>query len=238
MEIIRSQEFVLPTTKNCKALGQWQHEIPNEETTLNELLSWVHHDLEKKQISVNFWLMLGSLFLYCSSWQTGKNNFFRDDIECQKLIMEAMKYHILPERWPMLQVPWTKPRKSTISTLFVIGGMDSTKRTSIENYGLYTNMDSCSKYEWEKAVLDDKLRLEEETDWRHWTLLRVQPQNKNVEYEASRVHTQACPWCSCIRRSHICSRRAWRLEIFEYRLTSKVLMPLCPPPGAWWMWLY
>lgn len=56
------------------------------------------------------------------------NALFRDDIECQKLIMEAMKYHLLPERRPMLQSPRTKPRKSTVGTLFAVGGMDSTKR--------------------------------------------------------------------------------------------------------------
>ena len=55
------------------------------------------------------------------------NALFRDDIECQKLIMEAMKYHLLPERRPMLQSPRTKPRKSTVGTLFAVGGMDSTK---------------------------------------------------------------------------------------------------------------
>lgn len=55
------------------------------------------------------------------------NALFRDDIECQKLIMEAMKYHLLPERRPMLQSPRTKPRKSTVGMLFAVGGMDATK---------------------------------------------------------------------------------------------------------------
>lgn len=55
------------------------------------------------------------------------NALFRDDIECQKLIMEAMKYHLLPERRPMLQSPRTKPRKSTVGVLFAVGGMDATK---------------------------------------------------------------------------------------------------------------
>lgn len=61
------------------------------------------------------------------------NALFRDDIECQKLIMEAMKYHLLPERRPMLQSPRTKPRKSTVGVLFAVGGMDATKGIGLYN---------------------------------------------------------------------------------------------------------
>lgn len=55
------------------------------------------------------------------------NPLLRDSVECQRLIMEAMKYHLLPERRPLLQSPRTRPRKATIGTLFAIGGMDATK---------------------------------------------------------------------------------------------------------------
>ncbi|XP_033920717.1 kelch-like protein 5 isoform X1 [Melopsittacus undulatus] len=92
------------------------------------------------------------------------NALFRDDIECQKLIMEAMKYHLLPERRPMLQSPRTKPRKSTVGVLFAVGGMDATKgATSIEKYELRTNMwtpvanMNGRRLQFGVAVLDDKL---------------------------------------------------------------------------------
>uniref|UniRef100_A0A7M4EUK6 BTB domain-containing protein n=1 Tax=Crocodylus porosus TaxID=8502 RepID=A0A7M4EUK6_CROPO len=52
---------------------------------------------------------------------------FVDDLECQKLLMEAMKYHLLPERRSMMQSPRTKPRKSTVGSLYAVGGMDATK---------------------------------------------------------------------------------------------------------------
>lgn len=55
---------------------------------------------------------------------------FSDDLECQKLLMEAMKYHLLPERRPMFQSPRTKPRKSTVGALYAVGGMDATKGTA------------------------------------------------------------------------------------------------------------
>lgn len=49
------------------------------------------------------------------------------DLECQKLLIEAMKYHLLPERRPMMQSPRTKPRKSTVGALYAVGGMDALK---------------------------------------------------------------------------------------------------------------
>ncbi|XP_043548868.1 kelch-like protein 5 isoform X3 [Chiloscyllium plagiosum] len=92
------------------------------------------------------------------------NMLFRDDIECQKLIMEAMKYHLLPERRNMLQSPRTKPRKSTVGVLFAVGGMDATKgATSIEKYDLRSNTwthvanMNGRRLQFGVAVLDDKL---------------------------------------------------------------------------------
>lgn len=47
--------------------------------------------------------------------------------ECQRLLMEAMKFHLLPERRLLLQSPRTRPRKATVGALFAVGGMDGTK---------------------------------------------------------------------------------------------------------------
>jgi len=39
--------------------------------------------------------------------------------------MEAMKYHLLPERRPLIHSPRTRPRKSTVGALIAVGGMDA-----------------------------------------------------------------------------------------------------------------
>lgn len=57
----------------------------------------------------------------------GTNALFREDRACQELVMEALKYHLLPERRSALQSPRTHPRKSTVGTLYVVGGMDANK---------------------------------------------------------------------------------------------------------------
>lgn len=51
----------------------------------------------------------------------------KENNTCRNLIMEAMKYHLLPERRSLLHSPRTRPRKSTVGHLFVIGGMDGGK---------------------------------------------------------------------------------------------------------------
>lgn len=42
------------------------------------------------------------------------NPIFREDRVCQELIVEALKYHLLPERRSTLQSSRTRPRKSTV----------------------------------------------------------------------------------------------------------------------------
>lgn len=55
------------------------------------------------------------------------NPLFKENPVCYNLIMEAMKYHLLPERRFLLHSPRTRPRKSTVGDMFIIGGMDGGK---------------------------------------------------------------------------------------------------------------
>ncbi|KAM4053608.1 kelch-like protein 5 isoform 1-T1 [Anomaloglossus baeobatrachus] len=167
LEVIRNQEFLLlPGAEISKLLASDDMNIPNEETILNALLTWVRHDVEERRKELSKLLAYIRLPLLAPQFLADMENnaLFRDDIECQKLIMEAMKYHLLPERRPMLQSPRTKPRKSTVGMLFAVGGMDATKgATSIEKYDLRTNMwapvatMNGRRLQFGVAVLDDKL---------------------------------------------------------------------------------
>ncbi|XP_024893513.1 kelch-like protein 5 [Temnothorax curvispinosus] len=52
---------------------------------------------------------------------------FKDQRMVQELVMEALKYHLLPERRPLLQTGRTKPRKATVGTLLAVGGTHANK---------------------------------------------------------------------------------------------------------------
>ncbi|TGZ49008.1 Kelch-like protein 5 [Temnothorax longispinosus] len=49
---------------------------------------------------------------------------FKDQRMAQELVIEAFKYHLLPERRSLLQTGRTKPRKATMGTLLAVGRMD------------------------------------------------------------------------------------------------------------------
>ncbi|CAB1337582.1 unnamed protein product, partial [Coregonus sp. 'balchen'] len=133
LEVIQNQEFLLlPTAEIVKLLASDDINVPDEETIFHALVMWLLADLEN-------------------------NKMFSDDLECQKLLMEAMKYHLLPERRPMFQSPRTKPRKSTISLSVPIGS------TTIEKYDLRTNtwiqvgVMNGRRLQFGVAVIDNKL---------------------------------------------------------------------------------
>ena len=60
------------------------------------------------------------------------NQLIRDTgNSCQELLMEAMKYHLLPERRSAMQSNRTQVRKSVVGVLYAVGGMDCTKGKGI-----------------------------------------------------------------------------------------------------------
>ncbi|KAM8848709.1 kelch-like protein 4 isoform 2-T2 [Synchiropus picturatus] len=143
LEVIQNQEFLLlPTAEIVKLLSSDDINVPDEETIFQALMMWVRYDVQHRQQDLGVLLAYIRLPLLPPPLLADleNNKMFSDDLECQKLLMEAMKYHLLPERRPMFQSPRTKPRKSTVGSLYAVGGMDATKgSTTIEKYDLRTN---------------------------------------------------------------------------------------------------
>ncbi|XP_064813866.1 kelch-like protein 5 [Oncorhynchus masou masou] len=140
VEVVKGQEFLLlPLEEMDRLLSSDDMNVPDEETVVTALLSWVRHDVSTRQPHLPSLLahirlpLLQTQFLAdleCSP-------LLRDSVESQRLLMEGMKYHLLPHRRPLLQSPRTRPRKSTVGAMFAVGGMDATKgATSIEQYCL------------------------------------------------------------------------------------------------------
>ena len=62
------------------------------------------------------------------------NTLLRESSACYDLVMEAMKYHLLPERRSQLQSCRTQVRKAVVGVLYAVGGMDCTKGTYARLY--------------------------------------------------------------------------------------------------------
>ncbi|XP_050830129.1 kelch-like protein 1 isoform X2 [Serinus canaria] len=167
MEVIRNQEFLLlPAEELHKLLASDDVNVPDEETIFHALMMWVKYDMQRRCSDLSMLLAYIRLPLLPPQILADLENhaLFKDDLECQKLILEAMKYHLLPERRTLMQSPRTKPRKSTVGTLYAVGGMDNNKgATTIEKYDLRTNIwiqagvMNGRRLQFGVAVIDDKL---------------------------------------------------------------------------------
>ncbi|NXE62958.1 KLHL4 protein, partial [Calcarius ornatus] len=169
IEVIKNQEFLLlPANEIAKLLSSDDINVPDEEAIFQALMMWVRHDLQTRQQDLGMLLSYIRLPLLPPQLLADLENspMFADDLECQKLLMEAMKYHLLPERRSMMQSPRTKPRKSTVGALYAVGGMDATKgTTTIEKYDLRTNSwiqigtMNGRRLQFGVAVIDNKLYI-------------------------------------------------------------------------------
>ncbi|XP_071400953.1 kelch-like protein 5 [Centroberyx affinis] len=140
LEVVGGQEFLLlPMEEMERLLTSDDINVPDEETVVTALLTWVCHDNDARQPHLPSLLAHIRLPLLQPQFLADleSNPLLRDSVECQRLLMEGMKYHLLPQRRPLLQSPRTRPRKATVGALFAVGGMDATKgATSIEQYCL------------------------------------------------------------------------------------------------------
>uniref|UniRef100_A0AAX7SZ95 BTB domain-containing protein n=1 Tax=Astatotilapia calliptera TaxID=8154 RepID=A0AAX7SZ95_ASTCA len=140
LEVVGGQEFLLlPVEEMERLLTSDEINVPDEETVVTSLLTWVRHDASTRQRHLPQLLAHIRLPLLQPQFLADleSNPLLRESVECQRLLMEGMKYHLLPQRRPLLQSPRTRPRKATVGAMFAVGGMDATKgATTIEQYCL------------------------------------------------------------------------------------------------------
>lgn len=168
VEVTQNQEFMmLVADEVCNLFSSDDLNVPKEETVYYAVLAWANYDATSRRSDISKLLehirlpLLSPQFL---SDAVDNNPLFKGDDKCQRLIVDAMKYHLLPERRPLMQSERTKPRKSTVGVLYAVGGMDSTKgATNIEKYELRTNAwthvghMSGRRLQFGVAVIEDKL---------------------------------------------------------------------------------
>ncbi|KAK2579589.1 hypothetical protein KPH14_010884 [Odynerus spinipes] len=144
MEVIKNQEFLLSSADQVAELLESDDlNVPSEETIFHALTSWLEYDPAKRRKDASRLLSLVKLPLLSPAFiadHIESNEMFKDQKAAQELIMEALKYHLLPERRPLLQSNRTKPRKATVGELLAVGGMDAKEgATSIYSFSLREN---------------------------------------------------------------------------------------------------
>ncbi|XP_077258848.1 kelch-like protein 5 [Temnothorax americanus] len=144
MEVTKNQEFLLLSADEvAKLLESEDLNVPSEETIFHALVTWLEHDPENRRKDASKLLGLVKLPLLSPAFiadNIESNEMFKDQRMAQELVMEALKYHLLPERRPLLQTGRTKPRKATLGMLLAIGGKDDNNDVlSIDAFSLRDN---------------------------------------------------------------------------------------------------
>ncbi|XP_076391790.1 kelch-like protein 5 isoform X2 [Megachile rotundata] len=168
MEVTKNQEFLLLSASEvAKLLESEDLNVPSEETIFHALMTWLEYDPENRRKDASRLLSLVKLPLLSPAFiadNIESNEMFKDQRMAQELVMEALKYHLLPERRPLLQSGRTKPRKATVGHMLAVGGMDANKgATSIDAFSLRDNIwkpiatMSGRRLQFGAAIVDKKL---------------------------------------------------------------------------------
>ncbi|XP_028175970.1 kelch-like protein 5 isoform X1 [Ostrinia nubilalis] len=142
MQVVKHQEFLsLQMDQLASLLKSDDLNVITEENVFESLMTWVQHDSANREQYLPTLLKLIKLPLLSSEYLIDKVELACGNVpECQPLIMEAVKWHLLPERRSLLFSHRTRPRTSTIGRLLAIGGMDGYKGASnMEMYDPRTN---------------------------------------------------------------------------------------------------
>ena len=137
MQVIRNQEFLqLTVDQMTSLLSNDDLNVTSEEHIFHALMSWIQHDPTTRKPLVGRLLAFVKLPLLTPEFLTDQvEPVVGCDPACQKLIMEAFKWHLLPDRHLQMASTRTRPRKATLGRLLVVGGMDKNKgATTIESY--------------------------------------------------------------------------------------------------------
>ncbi|XP_037938704.1 kelch-like protein 5 isoform X2 [Teleopsis dalmanni] len=165
MQVCKNQEFF---QLNASQLGQLissdDLNVLSEQDVFYSLMSWIQHDAKNREQHIPELLALVRLPLLQPSFIADNVEAVCGSNDCQQLIMEALKWHLLPERRSLIASKRTKPRKSTVGRLLAVGGMDAHKGAiGIESYcprlnkwTVWKNM-SARRLQFGVAVMDDKL---------------------------------------------------------------------------------
>ncbi|XP_038214043.1 kelch-like protein 5 isoform X1 [Zerene cesonia] len=142
MQVVKNEEFLcLGDEQLANLLKSDDLNVVTEENVFESMLLWVNHDIVNREKYLPNLLKLIKLPLLSSEYLIDKVEQACGNVaECQPLIMEAVKWHLLPERRSLLFSHRTRPRTSTIGRLLAIGGMDGYKGASnMEMYDPRTN---------------------------------------------------------------------------------------------------
>ncbi|XP_014001481.1 kelch-like protein 17 isoform X1 [Salmo salar] len=127
VEVSKTEEFMLlPLKQVLDLISSDNLNVPSEEEVYRAVLSWVKHDIDGRRQHVP-WLMK------CVRLPLLRRDFLMSNVdtellvrhhsECKDLLIEALKYHLMPEQRGVLSNSRTRPRRceGASPVLFAVG---------------------------------------------------------------------------------------------------------------------
>ena len=127
LDVCKNQEFFLLSPEQLfEILCSDGLNVTSEEQVFNCVVSWMNHDYENRRHFVYEVLKCVRLALLCPTFIVDEVQSFppvKESSDCKDLLLEAMEYHLVPERRTQLPNLVSKPRKGTVGVLHAIGGL-------------------------------------------------------------------------------------------------------------------
>ncbi|KAL6439278.1 hypothetical protein ACFW04_003868 [Cataglyphis niger] len=140
-EVVDAEEFLtLAADQVAKLICSDRLMVPSEEKVFECVISWVHHDLEKRQTDLALLMEYVRLPLLSQEYlvqRVEEEPLLKANLQCKDFLIEALKYHLLKgEQKSLFKTPRTKPRqpRGLPKVLLVVGGQAPKAIRSVECY--------------------------------------------------------------------------------------------------------
>ncbi|XP_060055790.1 kelch-like protein 17 isoform X3 [Erinaceus europaeus] len=128
VDVAKTEEFMLlPLKQVLELVSSDSLNVPSEEDVYRAVLSWVKHDVEARRQHVPRLMKCVRLPLLSRDFLLGHvdaESLVRHHPDCKDLLIEALKFHLLPEQRGVLGTSRTRPRRCEGAgpVLFAVGG--------------------------------------------------------------------------------------------------------------------
>ncbi|MGH0121154.1 UNVERIFIED_CONTAM: hypothetical protein FKN15_046399 [Acipenser sinensis] len=128
VEVSKTEEFMLlPLKQVLDLISSDNLNVPSEEEVYRAVLCWVKHDIDSRRQHVPRLMKCVRLPLLTRDFlmsHVDTELLVRHHSECKDLLIEALKYHLMPEQRGVLSNSRTRPRRceGASPVLFAVGG--------------------------------------------------------------------------------------------------------------------
>ncbi|XP_062961149.1 kelch-like protein 17 isoform X2 [Cynocephalus volans] len=128
VDVAKTEEFMLlPLKQVLELVSSDSLNVPSEEDVYRAVLSWVKHDVDSRRQHVPRLMKCVRLPLLSRDFLLGHvdaESLVRHHPDCKDLLIEALKFHLLPEQRGVLGTSRTRPRRCEGAgpVLFAVGG--------------------------------------------------------------------------------------------------------------------